>query len=94
MCSNLHSSTWGGVDLYHFCSNFGLMWIYFLNWAPKPIHRVANDKTQIYSKPVTLIKPTAWDVLSVFEHILQFPAGLNKLTKNGIFYPYRRQVSL
>jgi len=59
-----------------------------------PIHRVANDQTQIYSKPVTFIKTTACDVLSSFEYILQFPAGLNKLTNKGILDPYRRQLSL
>jgi len=59
-----------------------------------PIYRVANDQTQIYSKPVTLMTTTACDALSGFEYILQFPAGPNKLIENGILDPYSTQLSL
>jgi len=95
MCSNLHSSAWGeGSQPLSLLQQLWLNVNIFPELSTEmPIHRVDNDQTQIYSKPVTLIT-TACDVLSGFGYILQFPAGLNKLTNKGILDPYRKQLSL
>jgi hypothetical protein len=97
MCSNPHSSTWGGGGSRPL-SFLQQLWVN-VNIFPElsnemPIHRAANDETLIYSKPLTRMTTTACNVLSSFEHLLQFPADLNKLTKNGILDPYRTQLSL